>query len=1018
MNDAIREYRKSRCGIVSEKSTIALGTILILAVAPVSLRFAGADLPFIIVVEAALLIGLWIIGRYLLLGEEQSRHLAHSSVAVIGIFSIAAAGASYYYQLLDKLLILLMTVLRFDQPSIDAIQESMPRDGISELTIVAITILVCSTLLNFERKEAATSSIDRPLSNTDVDAIRQGVKVQIARLQNAASFLPQIFPLLPTRIERADSSSARLLQPNLIKRVLSAAKRELIILKGEPGSGKSVALRALADEAASKMKPSDRIPIHLNLRDWTVGSEEMHEIEQSFMHWTMAASKTQISAYLARFLDESQFNEFYAAGRFLFLFDSFDEIPAIVDRHHESALLVSISSAIAGFIKASGGCVAVIASRSYKAPVLRNVAHSTYVVKAFDDAAVKAFVESACKWPDFILSTLYTGRRDLFVLSRNPFLLTLLVQFVNEREGLLPSSEYELYETFISGRLTSSASVNGPPARPLAEEATSAAEILASEMVANAVPFLETHSLEGLVEADVLNVLLRSRIVSVSDDRIRFTHRRFLEFFKVRQLLSGGETRPALTAGYLDSNRDLLNLYGGICPDEDAAALVAEAVGHLRGGVDGFEADANYSTYEEALLALRFLRDTFRARLQLLRAHDTSIHGAIIDFWNTEDLMKQKHAAEHLCLLPTPVATTILAECLSKNSAWLERVALSEARYIDDLQPWMGMKVCRHASKASDFDHWYLRYFLTSTHSMQGGNLADKMQLNIDSASRAIIVTSLMYGLLAGSTYISTLLIFSLAFLLLERITASSFQEAHQRFAASGYNAGFSGQLASIGVWLLLWALVHFLLSQNYLDASRLDRFVASFFLLVSCLVMMTNNMVSTYRENCWKDNVSAGVKYLLQRLEIKAGGWGLIRRYWITAIVLFLLIGATFWQAISNVHQWWRTIVFGGILALFGYGIALWIKTIAMALLDRFTAKRLKRGFLSTRSAIELALAELRTDAARERFVRWVDTQPYGELTSANDDWIGGVRPRFTKPELNNYLAILDERWRGLNRR
>ncbi len=56
-----------------------------------------------------------------------------------------------------------------------------------------------------------------------------------------------------------------------ITELLSAIKRSkerLFMVLGDPGSGKSVALRKLARDMAAEAEKTDKIPVYINLKEW------------------------------------------------------------------------------------------------------------------------------------------------------------------------------------------------------------------------------------------------------------------------------------------------------------------------------------------------------------------------------------------------------------------------------------------------------------------------------------------------------------------------------------------------------------------------------------------------------------------------------------------------------------------------------------------------------------------------------------------------------------------------------
>ncbi len=124
-------------------------------------------------------------------------------------------------------------------------------------------------------------------------------------------------------------------------------------------------------------------------------------------------------------------------------------------------------------------------------------------------------------------------------------------------------------------------------------------------------------------------------------------------FSEQRAVLNEEAARPALTHGYIDQNYDLLTLYAGVCDQHEAQNIFDDAIQQIQRSLRLLRAGPNNVAYENLVVSLRFVKDGFRARLHELSDPNNVLHKAVVELWNTQDLMKQKHSAEHLCLIPT-----------------------------------------------------------------------------------------------------------------------------------------------------------------------------------------------------------------------------------------------------------------------------------------------------------------------------------------------------------------------------
>jgi hypothetical protein len=117
-----------------------------------------------------------------------------------------------------------------------------------------------------------------------------------------------------------------------LTRALEHSGERLLIVEGDPGAGKSVALRRVALDvsrrAARKPTLSRVIPLYLNLKELVRGPDE--PVDRALVEsFALKALNRANDRDIAQFLDE-EFRRGVEQGRWLFLLDSFDEIPEIL----------------------------------------------------------------------------------------------------------------------------------------------------------------------------------------------------------------------------------------------------------------------------------------------------------------------------------------------------------------------------------------------------------------------------------------------------------------------------------------------------------------------------------------------------------------------------------------------------------------------------------------------------------------------------------------------------------------
>ncbi len=336
---------------------------------------------------------------------------------------------------------------------------------------------------------------------------------------------------------------------------LTAALREsperLVVLEGDPGAGKSVALRHLAQTmaAAASTSRSERsiLPIYVNLKTFRPSGAPTAEDVREYV---LASMNPAQSRDIDRFLDD-EFDPSRENGLLLFLFDSFDEIPAILSAVEAGPIIDGYGDAISGFI-GMGRSRGIIASREFRGP-------------------------GRTGWPRFRVMPLSTKRRTLLIrradlddadetlllnglgemeptvqqLADNPLFLSLLCEYVRERHAL-PTSTHAVMESYLGSRLARDRDRIEHRFAVTIDVTRTVAEEMAFQMLSSPEAGLSAGRLEiaGLVAAQLahdpdevvaaVDALIYSKLVKFSDDDapgstedapVTFAHRRIQEYF-------------------------------------------------------------------------------------------------------------------------------------------------------------------------------------------------------------------------------------------------------------------------------------------------------------------------------------------------------------------------------------------------------------------------------------------------------------------------------------------------------
>ncbi|HEX5703451.1 MAG TPA: NACHT domain-containing protein [Pyrinomonadaceae bacterium] len=241
-----------------------------------------------------------------------------------------------------------------------------------------------------------------------------------------------------------------------LSKALEKSKDRLIQLEGDPGSGKSVALRfvaqSLADRASRSGSTKSLIPIYINLKELSRldGEPVDRTLIESFVFKSLnRVNDRDIEEYL-----EQEFSTGIKDGTWLFLFDSFDEIPEILSSTEADAVIRSHADAISDFLSGMNQCRGVLASRHFRGPGGSQWAQFRILPlseKRRLNLIRKAELEPVAEGE--VISQLGFANPEIRDMIRNPMLLGLLCAHMKSGNSF-PSNTHTLFATYIDNRLT------------------------------------------------------------------------------------------------------------------------------------------------------------------------------------------------------------------------------------------------------------------------------------------------------------------------------------------------------------------------------------------------------------------------------------------------------------------------------------------------------------------------------------------------------------------------------------
>jgi len=237
---------------------------------------------------------------------------------------------------------------------------------------------------------------------------------------------------------------------------IEASREPLILVEGEPGSGKSVALRHVAQNMAAraiKARRTDSIlPVYVNLKglDRPSGAAIDRELIASFVRTSLNRPNNRD---IEEFLDE-ELKQGLEDGTWFFLFDSFDELPDVLSSTEADALITSYAQAIADFLGGLNQCRGVIASRQFRGPGRPD--WPRFTVLALSEQRRSELIRKADLHPEDerrLIGQLANADAEIRNSAGNPMFLALLCEYMKDHSDF-PSNAHVVFEAYVTSRLT------------------------------------------------------------------------------------------------------------------------------------------------------------------------------------------------------------------------------------------------------------------------------------------------------------------------------------------------------------------------------------------------------------------------------------------------------------------------------------------------------------------------------------------------------------------------------------
>lgn len=487
---------------------------------------------------------------------------------------------------------------------------------------------------------------------------------------------------------------------------ISSSSERAIQLTGEPGSGKSVALRHLASQLAARAKVSKNkhvlVPLYVNLREITVPADVAisSDMIRDFVLDNIRRGDSDTTAYV-----RENWADYRERGVWFFLFDSFDEIPAILHAEKGSPVTREYSEAIRMFLEGMGACRGILASREFKGPEAlpwKKFRILRLSLEKQHELVGNAFLSQTQERT--VLRHIATNQS---VVANTPLFLTLLCRYVKD-SSVAPKNDYELLSLQIDRlarrdphylkrvyELTPEELLRGAQrmARLFAEEASlglaPTIDQVESVLSQNEIP---GGNIQRFVAAMVDSKIARADVANAApgDRRFAFSHRRYQEALFVRHLvqergyISGINllTDPRwreyavtlLETQPVEALNEMFEAAEGVLKEAVLSQRRTDAVGPL----------ASYCGYfdwnEEASQMLSLLQEGLARRVGLIPSElSNQVEKFLKVRWDQGDSFDRVRVMQVASLLPQKILESYLEETFSNGSEKAQYEAFKQA---------------------------------------------------------------------------------------------------------------------------------------------------------------------------------------------------------------------------------------------------------------------------------------------------------------------------------------------------
>ncbi len=591
----------------------------------------------------------------------------------------------------------------------------MPDYSVSPLMLLFLLILA-TVVFHYTKDNAPLEKpekriadlIEGPTIQQKWEAICESLSASIRDIDTNTNWDNNYYTPLDAEVEMKTSNRTQ----KVVKDLLTAIKESndrLFLLVGDPGAGKSVAVRKLCLDILKTSVKDEYIPIYVNLKEWT-DTKDWTKTPPTWQDLEAFVKRSLLlkNRFLADFF-EKYYNVLDENGNLFFILDSFDEIPQVLGTTADAQLIQDLSIVCREFLKGAKQkrSKGILASREYRMPRQEYLdANTKLTVRPFTFEKIEQTLTQSGQITKATVEQLLRERLELVPSMRNPFITSLLKEYLAANNQQFPKNQADLFENYIRTSINKAQANRGLaiPYADVMQVTIQMAKLIFSEAGLQAPLSMLRDAIKHPQFDSIVEIMRYTRIArgdANNTAEFSFAHRRFYEYFVVQDLLNAGKADLPLKSIPTDSRwRDTLVLYCEVAPFEDAQRI------------------ANYCWFDVILPnndirdyasrhCLRFLNEAFRGRKECLVDFEYDLAVYIINtIRNPNDMPDVKFASECIGVLKEEYLDIAARNTLSYNNRWINETAIRACRHLEHISEDLENNLIHVIDPKLEYDFW------------------------------------------------------------------------------------------------------------------------------------------------------------------------------------------------------------------------------------------------------------------------------------------------------------------------